>query len=88
MSPYLFVLVMEYLNRSLKKLRHNPYFNYHLRCVAKELVHICFTDDLLMYCRADKVSIKLMIVAFKYFFEILRLKANLDKSSLYVVGIS
>ncbi|XP_047252195.1 secreted RxLR effector protein 78-like [Capsicum annuum] len=31
MSPYLFVLVMEYLNRSLKQWRHNPNFNCHPR---------------------------------------------------------
>ncbi|XP_070032956.1 uncharacterized protein [Nicotiana tomentosiformis] len=31
MSPYLFVLVMEYLNRSLKTLECIPHFNYHLR---------------------------------------------------------
>nr|XP_016462545.1 PREDICTED: uncharacterized protein LOC107785694 [Nicotiana tabacum] len=31
MSPYLFVLAMEYLNRSLKQLRHKPDFNYHPR---------------------------------------------------------
>nr|XP_016475753.1 PREDICTED: uncharacterized protein LOC107797384 [Nicotiana tabacum] len=31
MSPYLFVLAMEYLNRPLKQLRYNPDFNYHTR---------------------------------------------------------
>lgn len=31
MSPYLFVIAMEYLNRSLKQLRNNPDFNVQKR---------------------------------------------------------
>ncbi|XP_070002527.1 secreted RxLR effector protein 78-like [Nicotiana tabacum] len=39
MSPYLFVLVMEYLNRSLKQLKSNPYFNYLPKCSKLEVVY-------------------------------------------------
>lgn len=39
MSPYLFALAMEYLNRSLKQLRHVA-FKYHLKCANMKLVHI------------------------------------------------
>ncbi|XP_075101661.1 uncharacterized protein LOC142177098 [Nicotiana tabacum] len=88
MSPYLFVLAMEYLNMSLKQLRHNLDFNYHSRCASKELVHICFVDDLLMCCRADKVSIQLMLQAFHHFSTVSGLRANLEKSSFYVASVS
>nr|XP_009774720.1 PREDICTED: uncharacterized protein LOC104224729 [Nicotiana sylvestris] len=88
MSTYLFVLVMEYLNRSLKQLRHNPDFNYHPRCNKMEIVHICFADDLIMCCRADVISVKLMMKQFNHFSEVSRLKANLEKSSLYVARVN
>lgn len=88
MSPYLFVLAMEYLNRSLKQLRHNPNFNFHPKCANRELIHICFADDLLMCCRADKISIQLMLQAFQHFSEVEGLQANLDKSSIYLAGVS
>jgi len=32
-SPYLFVLVMEYFSRSLKKMAKNTNFKFHLKCV-------------------------------------------------------
>lgn len=88
MSPYLFVLAMEYLNRSLKQLRHNPDFNYHPKCGRMKLVHICFADDLLMCCITDKISIHLMLQAFHHFSDVSGLRANMEKSSLYIAGVS
>ncbi|XP_060182487.1 uncharacterized protein LOC132612182 [Lycium barbarum] len=88
MPPYLFVLVMEYLNRSLKQLRHDPNLNYHPKCSRQELVHICFADDLIMCCRADKGSIQLMMKAFEHFSFVSGLQANLHKSSFYVAGVT
>ncbi|XP_060210363.1 uncharacterized protein LOC132637268 [Lycium barbarum] len=67
MSLYLFVLVMEYLNKSLMQLRHNPSFKYHPRCSKLNIVHVCFADDLLMCCKADRSSIDLMLQAFENF---------------------
>ncbi|XP_019227742.1 PREDICTED: uncharacterized protein LOC109209032 [Nicotiana attenuata] len=88
MSPYLFVLVMEYLNRALKQLNSNPDFNYHPNCAKLGVIHICFADDLLMCCRADRVSIELMMKQFEKFSTVSGLQANMEKSSLYVAGIS
>ncbi|XP_019254595.1 PREDICTED: uncharacterized protein LOC109233241 [Nicotiana attenuata] len=88
MSPYLFVLVMEYLNRSLKTLDQIPDFNYHPRCAKLKIIHICFADDLIMCCRADRVSIQLMLKAFHHFSEVSGLQANMEKSSFYVAGVT
>ncbi|XP_019230599.1 PREDICTED: uncharacterized protein LOC109219221 [Nicotiana attenuata] len=79
---------MEYLNRSLKQLKSNPDFNYHPKCAKLGIVHICFADDLLMCCRADKVSIELMMKQFEKFSTASGLQANMEKSSFYVAGIS
>lgn len=40
MSPYLFILVVEYLNGSLKLLRHVSAFKYHPKCTKMKLVRI------------------------------------------------
>ncbi|XP_060170311.1 uncharacterized protein LOC132601223 [Lycium barbarum] len=56
MSPCLSVLAMEYLNMTLKQLKLNPNFNFHPKCERLDLLHICFVDDLLLYCRADQSS--------------------------------
>ncbi|KAH0701680.1 hypothetical protein KY285_015958 [Solanum tuberosum] len=88
MSPYLFVLAMEYLGRELNQLALNGNFNYHPRCEKLNNIHICFADDLLMYCRADIVFIKLMYDAFMKFSKASTLQANIDKSSIYIAGVS
>lgn len=70
MSRYLFVLVMEYLNRSLKTLNLNTNFNFHPMFAKLEIVHICFVDDLLHCCRADTVFIKLLLNDFEHFSQV------------------
>lgn len=64
MSPYLFVLAMEYLHHTLQQLRHNPLFHHHPRCKKLIIIHICFADNLLMSSRADETSVKLMFHSF------------------------
>ncbi|XP_059284882.1 uncharacterized protein LOC132038189 [Lycium ferocissimum] len=74
--------------RSLKQLRHTPDFKYHPRCARLNLVHICFADDLLMVCQADMGSLHSMLQRFYHFSEVSGLKANMEKNSLYVAGIT
>lgn len=51
-------------------------------------MHICFADDLLMCCRADKISILLMMQAVEHFSSVSGPKANLEKSSFCVAGVT
>lgn len=85
MYPYLFVLAMKYLGRELNQLEHNADSNYHPRCERISSIHICFADDVLMYCRADLISIILLNAAFNRFSEASGLQANNGKSSLYIL---
>ncbi|XP_075100659.1 secreted RxLR effector protein 78-like [Nicotiana tabacum] len=87
MSPYLFVIAMEYLGRELRQLHKNGDFNFHPRCRNLNTTHICFADDLLMYCRADFESISILIFAFHRFSVVSGLQANMDKSAIYMAGI-
>lgn len=51
------------------------------------LVHVCFVDDLIMYCRADKQSQKLIIEFFENFSLVSGLKAYIEKICLYIAGV-
>lgn len=54
------ICAMEYLYRELYMLTLNPRFHFYPRCKPLGRVHICFVDDLLMFCKAESTSIKLM----------------------------
>lgn len=59
MSPYLFVILMEYLQRELSVLARNKHFHFHPRCKKLRVMYIRFANDLLMFCKTDLKSITL-----------------------------
>ncbi|XP_070028797.1 uncharacterized protein [Nicotiana sylvestris] len=58
LSPFLFVVAMEFLTRKLKTLRLIPDFNYHPRCEKLQIVQLGFAEDLLLFCRGDIRSVQ------------------------------
>ncbi|XP_060183073.1 uncharacterized protein LOC132613029 [Lycium barbarum] len=88
LSPYLFVLAMEYLIRTLKTLHKQPRFHYHPKCKKQKIVQLSFADDLLMFCRGDKVSVMHFYACFQEFSMASGLIANVDKSCIYFGGVS
>lgn len=60
-SHLLFVVVMEYLHRSIQKLCKVHDFNFHAMCEKLEIINISFADDLLLFARGDIKSIELLI---------------------------
>ncbi|XP_010695762.1 uncharacterized protein LOC104908351 [Beta vulgaris subsp. vulgaris] len=79
---------MEYLSRCLDSLNHNPDFNFHPRCERLHITHLMFTDDLLMFARADHSSLELLFDAFSKFSHASGLVANPEKSNLYTAGVT
>lgn len=88
LSPFLFVLSMEYLTRLLKQLKRNPDFNYHPKCAKMNIVQISFADDMLLFSRGDPISVQLMFELFNAFSAASGLHANAEKSSTYFGGVS
>ena len=52
-SPFLFVLCLEYLSRSLKDLKDNRDFNYHPMCKDLNNSYLAFADDLMLFSRRE-----------------------------------
>ncbi|XP_060195279.1 uncharacterized protein LOC132624530 [Lycium barbarum] len=77
---------MEYLSRLLKSLQAKPNFNYHPKCERMHLVHLGFADDLLLFCRGDKLSVQMIYECFTRFSSISGLIVNISKSSIYLGG--
>lgn len=86
-SPFLSVIVMEYLHRCLQKLKLNPNFNFHPKCEKLGTNNICFAGDLLMYARGDLGSMLLLMGAFTSFSNATGLVANVSESKVYFGGV-
>ncbi|XP_058768387.1 uncharacterized protein LOC131642117 [Vicia villosa] len=86
-SPLLFVIVMEYLHRSLTKLHNQPEFKYHPKCGKMRITNICFADDLIMFARGDNASVQSMMEEFHRFSEATGLYANPTKCNVYFGGV-
>ena len=59
-SPYLFVIAMECLNLCISKYTRDTNFSYHWRCSKVQLTHLVFADDLMLFCKGDEYSIRLL----------------------------
>ncbi|XP_060178666.1 uncharacterized protein LOC132608897 [Lycium barbarum] len=86
LSPFLFVLAMEYLTRILKDLIHQPQFLFHPRCKKLQVIQLGFADDLLLFCKGELQSVQLLFQSFQRFSSSSGLVANIDKSSIYFGG--
>ena len=88
LSPYLFVIAMEVLSLLItSNINASPSFRYHWRCEAVQFAHICFVDDLFMFCGGDYHSAKILKDSLCSFNSLSGLKANLTKSSIFLAGV-
>lgn len=88
MSPYLFVITMEYFSRMLLELDQDKEFQYHAKCKKLKLTHMSFADDLMLVCKGDRTSVVKIKYAFDRFLAVYSLKENLAKSSISLCGVA
>lgn len=88
LSPYLFIICINVLSMMLDKAVENKHIGYHPRCKNILLSHLCFADDLLVFTDGTKRSVEGVLKVFDEFSAISGLNISLEKSTLYVAGIS
>lgn len=88
LSPYLFVMAMNCLSILLDKGAEDGRFRYHHHCKESKLTHLCFADDLLIFCDGDTQSIKNILNIIEQFTEVSGLAINISKTSFFTCGIT
>ena len=84
--PQLFVISKKYLLRILKIFEDQ--YGFHPRCRKKRLTHLCFTDDLMLFCKGDVPSVCTLQQCIQTFSKASGLHANASKSAMYTIWIT
>lgn len=79
---------MDYLSRLLKVMIGDPRFKFHPNCKSLGLTHLMFADDLILFYKADPLTLKLLMETLAVFHNTAGLKANLHKSQVVIGGAS
>ena len=87
LSPFLFAICLEVLSRNMNRLKRNPEFNHHPKCLEMSITHLAFADDLILFSRGDAPSVRLSMDCLKQFGNYSGLSINASKSSLFMAGI-
>nr|XP_043625440.1 uncharacterized protein LOC122596860 [Erigeron canadensis] len=89
LSPYLFTLVMEVFNLIMcKNIEDSKDYKYYFGCKELNLSHICFVDDLLVLCKGDLGSVKVVKKPLEEFSSVSGLVPNLGKSTIFFGSIA
>lgn len=84
LSPALFVLMQDALSHQLKtNLLNRKFLPYSCTNVTINVTHLCFTDDLLLFCSANIPSIKFISSLLQRFEACSVQKINYHKSAIY-----
>ena len=76
-------LVMEILNLIMvRKADKDRKFQNHFGCKKLKLTHVCFAEDLIMFCHGDKESVNVIKEVIEEFRSISGLKPNYSKSTI------
>ena len=85
-SPHI-VIVMDALAMIIaKKVDSVDNFSYHWRCAEAKITHLCFADDLILFCGNNRVSVLILKQALDTFLSLSGLSANHSKSDIFIAG--
>lgn len=80
---------MEYFTGLLKTVHTEVGFQFHPKCKKKKqnIVQLNLADDLLLFCRGDKIFVMHLFSCFKEFSNTSGFIANIDKSCIHFGGV-
>ena len=79
---------MNVLSKLLDKAASERLIGYHPKCKNVSLAHLCFADDIMVFSDGKKRSVEGTLQVFEEFAKISGLKISLEKSTLYMAGIT
>ncbi|XP_038999040.1 uncharacterized protein LOC120124432 [Hibiscus syriacus] len=88
LSTYLFVIVMNVMYSLLNSAAMKGVFKYHPKCKRIQLTHLCFADDLLVFCHGSLESVLGVESTLEMFYELSGLKLNVLKTEFFACGLS
>ncbi|GJZ82023.1 RNA-directed DNA polymerase, eukaryota, reverse transcriptase zinc-binding domain protein [Tanacetum coccineum] len=74
----------EKMRNWIMNVKNNPEFNYHFGCKDLKITHICFADDLMMFCHGYSVSVKVIKDSIEEFGKCSGLLPNFNKSTIFL----
>ena len=86
LSPYLFIMCMEYFSRMLLIASESDTFHFHPQCDTLKITHLAFADDVLLLCKGERDSAKCLLHQLHIFGEMSGLVINAGKSSVFLGG--
>ena len=88
LSPFLFLIAMETFSRSLSKAVLHPRFDFHLKCKAINLSHLCFADDIFLFIIGNVTSVPITIDELEKLEVFSGMQVNKQKSAVFLEGIN
>lgn len=87
LSPYLFVIGLEYLSKMFLSLWKHSDFHVHPQCKRSKIINLAFADDLLVFCRGELWSIQLIKQKFRTMV-LCQVYRSVGKRVIYFGGVS
>ncbi|XP_010523549.1 PREDICTED: uncharacterized protein LOC104801863 [Tarenaya hassleriana] len=88
LSLYLFIMMMEVLSRLLDRSAVEGTLKPHDKCENPLIIHLSFADDIMIFSHGERSSLREIRSIMKTFSEISGLHINLEKSELYLAGMT
>lgn len=87
LSPYLFILVMEYLSKLFKFNTKKFGFKFQQKCKTFKITHLAFADDFMIFSKGDIFFVQVVIQTLKQFENAYGLAINPNKYNIFAAGI-
>lgn len=79
---------MNVLSRLLDEAARKGKIGFHPKCKNMDLTHLCFADDLMIFTDGTKSSVEAILKVFEDFDKMSGLKISMEKSTLFMAGVS